>query len=403
MRHLDRITRIARIALTLLIALVVPNATVGQTLLVSGYNNDAVLLFDSHTGQSLGALPGVPGAQSVRYGPDGHLYVCAEKVNQVVRFDGQSLAPLGPFVFDDLNTPQDETGGLTAPTCAAFGPDGDLYVGSFDGDDIRKYDGQTGAYLGIFVPAGLGNLNGPDAGMVFGPDGDLYVPSFWSNRIIRYDGETGALIGMFAGPTQGVSRPRMLRFRSDGVLFVTSWGNGRILRFTPDGTSLGTFAFVGTPTGLVFDPANGDVLVTSDNTNTVRRFSKDGAAKGTIVAAGVLQGGTWLEYTPDPQLHLDRPSGKTGQTNTLSVTNGAPGGVALLLVGTQVASLDAGGCPPTPIGVGAPSLLPWPLDPVGEAHLSGLAPASLIGITAVFQVVEPGACRVSNLVVVTFE
>jgi len=195
----------------------------------------------------------------------------------------------------------------------------------------------------------------------------------------------------------------MLRFRSDGVLYVTSWGNGRVLRFEPDGTPLGTFAFINTPTGLVFDPSNGDVLVTSDNTNTVQRFWKDGTPKGEVVAAGTLQGGTWLAYSPDPELRFDRPGGKVGQLNTLGVRNGSPNGVGLLLLGTTLASLDAGNCPPTPIGVGAPTIIPWALDVAGEAQLNVVPPASLLNVTVVMQVVEPSSCRVSNLVVVTFE
>lgn len=391
---------VARVALAA--TLVTPGASAGSTLLVSGYDNDAVLRFDLDTGALTGQINGVPGAQSVRYGPDGDVYVCAEKINQVLRFDGDTLLPLGPLVSDDPNTPGDETGGLSGPTAAVFAPDGSLLVASFNTDNVLRYDGQTGAFLGEFVAAGLGNLNGPDAGMTFGPDGALYVPSFFSNRVNRYDA-SGAFLGMFAGPLQGISRPRMVRFRSDGVMYVTSWGNGRVLRFAPDGAPLGTLVNTNTPTGLLFDPANGDLLVTSDNQNYVRRFAKDGTSKGAVVAPGIIQGGTFVELWPDPELRLDRPSGVVGQTNTLAVRNGTPNGVALLLLGAGIASLDTGNCPPTPLGVAAPALLPWSLDASGGAAISGVAPTSLLGVTAAMQVVEPGACRVSNLVVVTFQ
>ncbi|HLX06756.1 MAG TPA: hypothetical protein VKY89_02720, partial [Thermoanaerobaculia bacterium] len=67
-------------------------------------------------------------------------------------------------------------------------------------------DGNTGAFLGVFVAKGSGGLNGA-YGLAFGPDGNLYVNSFTSNQVLRYDGNTGAFLGVFAqgngllGPT----------------------------------------------------------------------------------------------------------------------------------------------------------------------------------------------------------
>jgi hypothetical protein len=100
----------------------------------------------------------IPGAQSIQYGPDGNLYVAAEKIDRVLRFDGQTGVPLGALVADDPATPIDETGGLDAPTAALFGPDGDLYVASFDGDSVLRYDGVTGSFVGVFVTQGSGGL-----------------------------------------------------------------------------------------------------------------------------------------------------------------------------------------------------------------------------------------------------
>jgi DNA-binding beta-propeller fold protein YncE len=53
------------------------------------------------------------------------------------------------------------SGGLTLPRPLTFGPDGDLYVGSFGTGDILRFDGTTGAFLNAFVPAGSGGLGGP--------------------------------------------------------------------------------------------------------------------------------------------------------------------------------------------------------------------------------------------------
>ncbi len=42
---------------------------------------------------------------------------------------------------------------------------------------MLRYDGSTGAFLDVFVPAGSGGLDGP-LNATFGPDGNLYVGSF---------------------------------------------------------------------------------------------------------------------------------------------------------------------------------------------------------------------------------
>ena len=53
------------------------------------------------------------------------------------------------------------SGGLNLPRDLVFGPDDNLYVGSFGSGDILRYDGMTGAFISTFVPAGSGGLGGP--------------------------------------------------------------------------------------------------------------------------------------------------------------------------------------------------------------------------------------------------
>jgi hypothetical protein len=50
--------------------------------------------------------------------------------------------------------------------------------------------------LGTFVTAGERGLNLP-RDLVFGPDGNLYVGSFGSGDVFRYSGSTGAFIDDF--------------------------------------------------------------------------------------------------------------------------------------------------------------------------------------------------------------
>lgn len=268
------------------------------SLLVSGFTSGTLHRYAAGTGTSLGDVgpAAVPGAQKIRRGPDGKLYVCSETTNRVLRFDDAGNF-LGALVADDPLTPADETGGLDGPTGAVFTSDGKLLVASFDSDAVLRYDGSTGAFLDVFVAPGSDGLDGPDAGITFGPDGNLFVPSFFSNEILVYSRVDGAPLGAFVSSGGALSRPRDLVFRR-GELFVSSWGNNRILHYdATSGAYLGIFATASRPTGIAFDPWFGDLWVTSDNASNVRQHDGGtGAFRRVFVPAGSggLVGGTYL-------------------------------------------------------------------------------------------------------------
>ena len=266
-------------------------------LWISGFTSNRVHRYQTITGLPLGDLAIVRGAQSIHVGSDGYTYVCAENANSIFRYKGD--VPLGAFVFDDPDTTKDETGGLTNPTAAVLGPDGDLYVASFDGDQVLRYDGRTGDFQGVFVEAGSAGLDEPDAGMVFGPDGLLWIPSFGSSEILRYDGETGDFVDVFASPGEGgLNAPRVIRFGPDGLVYVSSWRSNRILRFDLDGNFVDRFIVLNRPSGFDFDPSTGDVLAVSDQVARVLRFDgTTGARIGTFLptGSGGLRGATYIE------------------------------------------------------------------------------------------------------------
>lgn len=404
MKSLTSILRTAAGLLPLALALAAPAPA--QELLISSYNGDQIHRHDPVTGALLGRIPGVPGAQSLRYGPDGHLYAVAEKANRVLRFDGATGAPLGALVADDPLTPADETGGLSGPTAAVFGPGGDLFVASFNNDRVLRYDGTTGAFLETVVGSGTA-LNGPDAGMVFGPDGLLYVPGFFSNAIHRYDTQTGATLAPFVSAgAGGLSRPRMLRFRSDGWLYVTSWGNAGLKRYDASGQFVDTLLTTNTPTGFVFETGTNHLLVCSDNQNNVRRFdATTGALLAVLVPKGTggLSGATYLEYLPHPALTLERVTpGLAGAVNTLVIRGATPSGVVLFGAGLQPASTLLPLAAPTYLGVGNPIQQTLPSDGAGRVELAVPLDPAFAGVTLYMQAYDPPTQRISNLVVQTF-
>lgn len=254
-------------------------------LLVSGFTSDALHGYRAHDGAPRGQIA-IDGPQSIVRGSDQQLYVCAEEQDQVVRFDPAAPQTLATFVGDDPLTPQDENGPLDGPTAAVFGPAGDLFVASFETDQILRFDGCTGAYEGIFVSAGAGGLDGPDAGTKFGSDGRLYVPSFWNDRVLRYDA-LGNFVDEFISFREGTLRQPRDLVEHGGDWYVASSFNDRVLRYDASGTPLGTFATINQPYSLAFNAHDGDLYVVSLQNNAVRRFhGETGVFVEAIVPGG---------------------------------------------------------------------------------------------------------------------
>ena len=206
-------------------------------------------------------------------------------------------------------------GGLTDPDDLTIGPDGNLYVssGTNTSGQILRYDGKTGAFLGIFAQ---GNGMRRPYGNAFGPDGNLYVASFRSDQILKFDGKTGAFISVFAtgnGTAAGMlNGPNDILFGPGGKLYVTTQGsvadgNGgisykydsQVLRYDVVTGAGEVFAPAPTPTpngagyisllGLVFGPDG--LLYTSDFGGGIRSYNTTTKALVQTIDTGKLFGG----------------------------------------------------------------------------------------------------------------
>jgi len=231
----------------------------------------------------------------VVFGPDGNLYVgdvgnVAQGGTAIRRYNGLTGAFLGVFVAPGA-------GGMTQPgdpQFFVFGPDGNLYVASQATHRILRFSGSTGAFMDAFVPAGSGGLDAP-SGLVFGPDGNLYVGSTTKNTVLRFDGTTGAFIDVFVSAgSGGLIVPVGLVFGPDGNLYVASAennGNGSVLRYDGHtGAFLG--AFVPTGTGGISGPR---ALLFKEKITICHR-PPGNPAKAKSISIGYLSAGDHLAH-----------------------------------------------------------------------------------------------------------
>ena len=213
----------------------------------------------------------------------GYLYVGSEYTDEVLRYNASTGSFVDVFVTAG-------SGGINAPHGLNFGPDAngdnipELYVSGRDSFSVVRYDGVTGQPLGTYVTSGSGGLSWPEA-MTFDSTGTyLYVASTGSNQILKYSAQTGAYVGI--GASTGLSAPKDVKFGADGLMYVTSGGNDRLVRFTAGGAYIDDYVPPGSggmdnPSRLAFG-ADGNIYVTATGKSEILRFGTENEAVFTV-------------------------------------------------------------------------------------------------------------------------
>ena len=244
-------------------------------LFVSGYAS-TVHVYDACTGafqRTLDARTRITGAQAVKVGPDGNIYVVSEGTQRILKYNRDTLDFMGEFAL--------ATGG---PTGIAFDSLGRMYVGRYDTSSVGRFD-VSGNFIDEAIPPNA-KLFGPDNGMTFGPDGKLYIPGYDSNNVARFDPATSELIEVIPSATQGVRGSRGLKLAKDNQnLWFTAELSGQLFKYNIATRAL-TLVTSGLirPTGIDYAP-DGMLLVVSGSA-VIKIDPATGAKLGTFIAVG---------------------------------------------------------------------------------------------------------------------
>ncbi len=144
------------------------------SVLISNLSTGIINKHDQTTGDLISAFAtGIGGPTRMKIGPDGLLYVLQwQGDGKVKRYQLD-----GTFV-DDFTA-----SGVTRSIGLDWDADGNLYVASFNGATVRKFD-TSGADLGVFVTSA--NLQGP-TNIWFDDDGNLIVNDYSGGVIAKFD------------------------------------------------------------------------------------------------------------------------------------------------------------------------------------------------------------------------
>ena len=154
----------------------------------------------------------------------------------------------------------------------------DLLITSANTEDVRSFDGETGAPTGVFAPSG-GGLWGPRAVAINPLDDDIYVCDWAAAWILRFDGVTGCFEREFVpAESGGLVYPVDLAFGSYCYVVCSVQG---VLRYEADSgdfkdlfipVSGGGGYVLDAPSSVVVDSENDQLLISDMNNGSVLRF-----------------------------------------------------------------------------------------------------------------------------------
>jgi sugar lactone lactonase YvrE len=239
----------------------------------TNFKSNTVQAFSS-AGASLGVFCNVVNPTGLAFDKAGNLFVSSD---DAVGYSIQKFAPDGSgSVF--------ATSGLNAPHALAFDKDGNLYVANAQNATIEKF---TPDGVGtVFADASDGVAHPAD--LLFDVAGNLFVTNAYGGPTRTGSVEKFTPDGIASVFADSVFNTAYgLAIDSAGNIYVSNYLGNNVLKFSPDGTSLGVFVStpLHAPHGMFFD-SSGNLYVANNATNTIEKFSSTGAYLGVFASTG---------------------------------------------------------------------------------------------------------------------
>jgi len=143
------------------------------------------------------------------------------------------------------------TGGyqFRRPTSVKPRANGSFWVVAFGSNEVLRFDPNF-RLLDSFR-GGLAGFDRP-YDVVEAEDGSFFVSEYGANRIAKCNAK-GEKITTFGSKGRGDAQllgPQYMTLDSRGYLWVTDWGNSRVVRFSTDGSFIQSIAGINGPTGI---------------------------------------------------------------------------------------------------------------------------------------------------------
>ncbi|MEP0985724.1 hypothetical protein [Ekhidna sp.] len=187
-----------------------------EVVLVSNLNTGTITKYDINSGDFISNFAsGIGGPTRMKIGPDNLLYVLQWSGNGLVK----RYELNGTFVDDFTSV------GITQSIGLDWDTEGNLYVSSFDGATVRKFD-SSGSDMGLFISSGL---TGP-TNIWFAAD-DLIVNDWSGGAIRRYDNS-----GNFQGNiVSGLSQVEGIAIFDNGNFIIGNGGTASVKMYNSAG------------------------------------------------------------------------------------------------------------------------------------------------------------------------
>ena len=157
-----------------------------QVVLISNLNSGRITKYNSSTGEYIGDFAtGISGPTRMKIGKDSLLYV--------LQWTG-SNPPVRRYQLDGTFVDDFTSVGVPQSIGIDWDSSGNLYVSSYNGKNVRKFD-QNGNDLGLFVNS---NLLGP-TNIWFDDNGDLLVSDYNGTAVKRFDPDGNYLSDFITG------------------------------------------------------------------------------------------------------------------------------------------------------------------------------------------------------------